>query len=95
MSKCDLQIEFDRKDRKYSSGETVTGRVYIRVNESVKSTGITSTHQWQTDNIIVQWIGWCHEDDLAIQQLYLSIRLRRKHTRVDHCIELRDRESGG
>ncbi len=48
MSKCDLRIEFDRKDRKYSSGETVTGRVYIRVNESVKSTGITSTHQWRT-----------------------------------------------
>ena len=48
MSKCDLRIEFDRKDRRYSGGETVTGRVYIRVNESVKSNGITLTHQWRT-----------------------------------------------
>ena len=48
MSKCDLRIEFDRKDRRYSGSETVTGRVYIRVNESVKSSGITLTHQWRT-----------------------------------------------
>lgn len=48
MSKCDLRIEFDRKDRTYFGGETVTGRVYIRVNESVKSSGITLTHQWRT-----------------------------------------------
>ena len=48
MSKCDLRIEFDRKNRTYSGGETVTGRVYIRVNESVKSTSITLTHQWRT-----------------------------------------------
>ncbi len=48
MSKCDLRIEFDRKDCTYSGCETVTGRVYIRVNESVKSSGITLTHQWRT-----------------------------------------------
>ena len=48
MSKCDLRIEFDRKDRRYSGGETVSGRVYIRVNESVRSSGITLTHQWRT-----------------------------------------------
>lgn len=48
MSKCDLRIEFDRKDRTYSGGETVTGRVCIRVNESVTSNGITLTHQWRT-----------------------------------------------
>ncbi len=48
MSKCDLRIEFDRKDRRYSGGETVTGRVLIRVNEAVKSKGITLTHQWRT-----------------------------------------------
>ncbi|MEJ7593432.1 MAG: hypothetical protein WKF77_17970 [Planctomycetaceae bacterium] len=48
MSKCDLRIEFDRKDRRFIGGETVTGRVYIRVNESVRSSGITLTHQWRT-----------------------------------------------
>lgn len=48
MSKCDIRIEFDRDDRTYSGGETVTGRVFIRVNEAVKSKGITLTHQWRT-----------------------------------------------
>lgn len=48
MSKCDIRIEFDRKDRIYSGGETVTGHVFIRVNESVTSNGITLTHQWRT-----------------------------------------------
>jgi len=48
MSKCDIRIEFDRKDRTFSGGETVTGRVFIRVNESVNSKGITLTNQWRT-----------------------------------------------
>ncbi len=48
MSKCDIRIEFDRDDRTYSGGETVAGRVFIRVNESVNSKGITLTHQWRT-----------------------------------------------
>ena len=48
MSKCDIRIEFKRKDRTYLGGETVTGRVFIRVNESVNSKGITLTNQWRT-----------------------------------------------
>jgi len=48
MSKCDLQIKFDREDRTYAGGETVTGRVYIRINNSMKSNGVTLTHQWRT-----------------------------------------------
>jgi len=48
MSKCDISIEFDRKDRTYSGGETVTGKVRFRVNETVKSNGITLMHQWRT-----------------------------------------------
>ena len=48
MSKCDLRIEFDRKDRTYHGGETVTGKVHIRVNETVRSSGVNLTHQWRT-----------------------------------------------
>ena len=48
MSKCDISIEFDRKNRTYSGGEAVTGKVRFRVNETVKSNGITLTHQWRT-----------------------------------------------
>jgi len=48
MSKCDIRIEFDREDRTFSGGEAVTGRVYVRVNEAVKSKGISLIHQWRT-----------------------------------------------
>ncbi len=48
MSKCDIKIEFDRKDRTYSGAEAITGRVHIRVNEAVKCKGISLTHQWRT-----------------------------------------------
>ena len=48
MSKCDIRIEFDRKDRTYSGAEAITGHVHIRVNEAVKSKGISLTHQWRT-----------------------------------------------
>lgn len=48
MSKCDLNIVFDRSDRTYIGGETVTGKIRVRMNESVKSNGITLTHQWRT-----------------------------------------------
>ena len=33
MSKCELQIVFDREDRTYRGGEEVTGTVYVRVEE--------------------------------------------------------------
>lgn len=48
MSKCDIRIEFDKKDRTYSGGEAITGRVHIRVNEAVTSNGISLWHQWRT-----------------------------------------------
>ena len=48
MSKCEIRIEFDRKDRTYSGGESISGRVHIRVNEPVKSKGISLTHHWRT-----------------------------------------------
>jgi hypothetical protein len=48
MSKCDISIVFDRDDRTYVGGETVTGRVVIQVNEAVNCKGITLTHVWKT-----------------------------------------------
>ena len=48
MSKCDLSLRFDREDRTYAGGETVTGRAVIRVNEDVTCKGIRLTHQWKT-----------------------------------------------
>lgn len=48
MSKCDISISFDREDRTYSGGESVTGRVKIQLHQDVSSSGIKLTHQWRT-----------------------------------------------
>ncbi len=48
MSKCDIAIEFDRADRRYRGGETVSGRVHVQVNSGMTSKGITLTRLWKT-----------------------------------------------
>jgi hypothetical protein len=48
MSKCDLSIEFDRADRRYSSGEEVTGTVHVQVNQNVHCDGLLLETFWQT-----------------------------------------------
>ena len=48
MSKCDIRIEFDRDDRTYRGGETVSGTARIRVNKDLTCNGIKLTHYWKT-----------------------------------------------
>jgi hypothetical protein len=48
MSKCDITIEFDRSDRIYQGGETVTGQVHVAVNRDLTSNGIKLTRFWKT-----------------------------------------------
>ena len=48
MSKCDLQIVFDRDDRRYRGGEEVSGTVHVRVNRDVQCNGLVLEHFWQT-----------------------------------------------
>ncbi len=48
MSKCDLQITFDRADRRYRGGQEVTGTVRVQVNQDVPCKGIVLEHFWQT-----------------------------------------------
>ena len=37
MSKCDISIKFDRPDRTYRGGETVSGEVHVQVNKDITS----------------------------------------------------------
>lgn len=46
--KCDVRILFDRSDRTWRGGESVTGRVIVTVNQETKSNGIRLTHSWKT-----------------------------------------------
>ncbi len=48
MSKVDIQIEFDRSDRDYRAGETVSGAVTILANQDVDCNGLVLEHFWQT-----------------------------------------------
>ncbi|MEE3369014.1 MAG: hypothetical protein VX346_06695 [Planctomycetota bacterium] len=48
MSRCDIEINFDRDNRTYRGGETVSGEVYVRVNKDTTSKGIRLTRFWST-----------------------------------------------
>ena len=48
MSRCDITIEFDRANRTYLGGETVSGEVHVRVNKDTTSDGIVLENMWKT-----------------------------------------------
>ena len=48
MSKCQISITFDRGDRIYYGGETVSGKVRLLVDQQTKSKGVKLTHRWKT-----------------------------------------------
>ncbi len=48
MSKCDLQIVFDRSDRTYRGGEQVTGEICVTVNRDVNCDGLIIERFWRT-----------------------------------------------
>lgn len=48
MSKCDISIEFDSKDRIFRGGDTVTGTVHVVVNADVQCRAITMQAAWRT-----------------------------------------------
>jgi hypothetical protein len=48
MSKCQISITFDRSDRIYYGGETVSGKVRLLVDQQTKSNGVKLTHRWKT-----------------------------------------------
>jgi hypothetical protein len=75
MSKCEIKIEFDRSDRAYLGGETVSGHVRIRVNDDVQCSGIQLTHFWKTHGR-----GNTNSGDRYSQELAGSRRLLRGET---------------
>jgi hypothetical protein len=48
MSRCDLQIVFDRPNRTYRPGEELSGTVHAEVNRDVRCDGLVVEHFWQT-----------------------------------------------
>ena len=48
MSKCDLSIELDKKNRVYRGGDLIRGAVHVRVNRDVDCRGIILDGMWRT-----------------------------------------------
>lgn len=48
MSKCDIDIQFDRPDRTYRGGDRIAGEVTVRVNKDIRCNGIVLSHYWGT-----------------------------------------------
>lgn len=48
MSKCDLEIVFDRPERVYRAGEEVAGAVRVVVNQDLECNRLLLEHFWQT-----------------------------------------------
>lgn len=61
---CDIAIHFDREDRRYRGGETITGAVKVAPQSDVKTNGIVLTHLWRTHGI-----GTSHVEELQSIQL--------------------------
>ena len=48
MSRCDIEIRFDKSDRTYAAGDVVSGEVLVRVNKDISCNGILLKHYWKT-----------------------------------------------
>ena len=48
MSRCDLQIELDRGEESFRSGDTISGTVRVRAASDVTCSVLTLTMQWRT-----------------------------------------------
>ena len=48
MSKCDVEIEFDRSSRTFVPGEAVSGKVHVTANKDVASNGVKVEVLWRT-----------------------------------------------
>lgn len=48
MAKCDLSVELDEPNRVYHEGEKVQGVVHVKVDSTVKCTGLVLSTGWKT-----------------------------------------------
>ncbi len=48
MSKCDIEILFDKADRTYRGGDIISGEAVVRVNQDISCKGIVLKHYWAT-----------------------------------------------
>ncbi len=65
MSKCDIEIQFDRSDRTYAGGDVVSGEVMVRVNQDISCNGIVLRHYWGTHGKGIKHTGTKHKLQLC------------------------------
>lgn len=104
MSKCDLSIVFDRADRVYRAGETVSGRVEVDVNKNVKCNALKIEMLWQThgkgnqdieiiDEITepdLEWTaGSMHSFPFRFKAPKMPLTYHGHYLNIDHYIKVR------
>lgn len=104
MSKCDIEIQFDRSDRTYAGGDVVSGEVMVRVNQDINCNGIVLRHYWGTHGKGNKRTGTKHElqlchshpllagEDLRLPFEFQSelwpLTYRGEHINVDHYVHV-------
>ena len=104
MSKCDIEIQFDRSDRTYAGGDVVSGEVMVRVNQDISCNGIVLRHYWGTHGKGNKRTGTKHElqlchshpllagEDLRLPFEFQSelwpLTYRGEHINVDHYVHV-------
>jgi len=104
VSKCDIEIQFDRSDRTYVGGDVVSGEVMVRVNQDINCNGIVLRHYWGTHGEGNKRTGTKHElqlchshplqagEDLRLPFEFQSelwpLTYRGEHINVDHYVHV-------
>ena len=65
MSKCDIEIQFDRSDRTCAGGGVVSGEVMVRVNQGISCDGTVLRDDWGTHGKGTRRTGTKHELQLC------------------------------
>jgi len=104
VSKCDIEIQFDRSDRTYAGGDVVSGEVMVRVNQDINCNGIVLRHYWGTHGKGIKHTGTKHKlqlcrshplqagEDLRLPFEFQSelwpLTYRGEHINVDHYVHV-------
>lgn len=104
MSKCDLAIEFDRSDRTYRPGETVSGKVTVQVNAKCQCNGLKVARLWHThgrgnrdeggkvEEVVFSgewWPGEVHSYPFSFEVPAHPVTYRGNLVNVDHYVAVR------
>jgi len=104
MSRCNISIDFDKPDRVYQPGETISGEISIQVTKDTQCSGLIVEQFWQTHGrgntdrgdlhtVILDEGMWQEGDHYRFPFTFATPNgpptYRGKYLNIDHYIEVR------